>query len=102
SLSAETPRPGESHMLWPFMSWTFRAAAVLPLAALALLLATTEGETAIRPRPLAGLAAVLLVGVLAAAGGQRITRPKRWIDLGAAALLGIAASHLLLFPGLPR
>jgi hypothetical protein len=84
-------------MLWPFMSWTFRAAAVLPLAALALLLATTSGETAIRPRPLAGLAAVLLVGVLAAG-----SKSKRWLDLGAAALLGIAASHLLLFPGLPR
>jgi hypothetical protein len=27
---------------------------------------------------------------------------RRWLDLTAAALLGIAASHILLFPGLPR
>lgn len=86
-------------MLRSYMNWTFRFAAGLPLAALALILATTSGETAIPPQPLAGLAAVLLVGVLAAAGGAE---PRRWLDLPAAALLGIAASHILLFPGLPR
>ncbi|MES1240468.1 MAG: hypothetical protein ABUT39_02510 [Acidobacteriota bacterium] len=79
------------------MSWSFRTAAALPLLALVLLLATTSGETAIAPRPLAGLAAALLAGLLAAGA-----RSKRWLDLAAAALLGIAASHLLLFPGLPR
>ena len=86
-------------MLRSYMNWIFRFAAGLPLAALALILATTSGETAIPPRPLAGLAAVLLVGVLAAAGGAA---PKRWLDLSAAALLGIAASHILFLPGLPR
>src|SRR5690242_3185916 len=79
------------------MSWAFRLAAAAPLLALALIPATTSGETNIPPRPLAGLAAALLVGLLAAG-----SRPRRWLDLAAAAFLGIAASHLLLFPGLPR
>lgn len=86
-------------MLSLFMSWTFRALTVLPLATLGLLLATTSGATAIPPKPLAGVAAVLLVGILSATGGAR---PRRWLDLPAAALLGIAAGHILFSPGLPR
>lgn len=75
------------------------AALALPLLALPVLLATTSGETAIRPRGLVVAVAVLLFGVLAGTGGRT---PRPWLDLPLAALMGLAAGHLLLFPGIPR
>ena len=75
------------------------AALALPLLALPVLLATTSGETAIRPRGLVVAVAVLLFSVLAGTGGRT---PRPWLDLPLAALMGLAAGHLLLFPGIPR
>lgn len=71
----------------------------LPLLAVPLLLATTRGETSIRPVALVGLASAALFTVLTAAGGRE-ARP--WIDLPLAGALGLAAGHILFAPGLPR
>ncbi len=72
--------------------------ALPALLAIPVLLAATSGETAIQPRALVGVAAVLLVAALAGLG---LGEGRRWIDLSASATLGIAASHLLFAPGLP-
>lgn len=71
----------------------------LPVLALPVLLITTSGETAIRPRGLVVLAAVLLFAVMAGTGGAR---PRPWLDFPIAAALGLAAGHILFFPGLPN
>ncbi|MEA2562821.1 MAG: hypothetical protein QOH06_4325 [Acidobacteriota bacterium] len=71
----------------------------LPVLAVPLLLATTSGETAIRPSCLVVLATAIVFALMT--GTERRTlRP--WIDLPFAAVLGLAASHLLFAPGLPR
>lgn len=71
----------------------------LPVLAVPLLLATTSGETAIRPLWPVVLATAAVFAVVAGTE-RRALRP--WIDLPFAALLGLAASHLLFAPGLPR
>ncbi|HEX5720836.1 MAG TPA: 6-pyruvoyl-tetrahydropterin synthase-related protein [Thermoanaerobaculia bacterium] len=72
---------------------------VLSVLAVPLLLATTSGETAIRPVGLVVLATAIVFALMT--GTERRTlRP--WVDLPFAAALGLAASHLLFAPGLPR
>ena len=71
----------------------------LPVLAVPLLLATTSGETAIRPFWLV-VAATAVVFALVAGRERRELRP--WSDLPFAALLGLAASHILFAPGVPR
>ncbi|HWM90718.1 MAG TPA: 6-pyruvoyl-tetrahydropterin synthase-related protein [Thermoanaerobaculia bacterium] len=71
----------------------------LPILAVPLLLATTSGETAIRPSAIVVLATAV---VFAVAAGTRRRTLRPWIDLPLAGLLGLAASHLLFAPGLPR
>ncbi|HEX6865257.1 MAG TPA: hypothetical protein VF414_20685, partial [Thermoanaerobaculia bacterium] len=71
----------------------------LPVLAVPLLLATTSGETAIRPFwPVVAVTAIVFA--LVAGRERRELRP--WIDLPFAALLGLAASHILFAPGVPR
>jgi hypothetical protein len=74
-------------------------ALALPVLSVPVLLATTSGETAIRPLALVALAAAVVFAVLAGAGGRK---PRPWLDLPLAAALGLAAGHILLAPGLPR
>ena len=76
-----------------------KVSLALPVLAVPLLLATTSGETAIRPSWLVVLATAIVFALIA--GTERRTlRP--WIDLPFAAALGLAASHILFAPGLPR
>lgn len=72
---------------------------ILPLLAVPLLLATTQGETSVRPVVLVGLASAALFTLLTAIGGRT---PRPWVDLPLAGALGLAAGHILFAPGLPR
>lgn len=72
---------------------------ILPWLAIAVLLGTSRGETAVSPQGFMIAGTAVLFAILAGLGGKR---PRPWLDVPLAALLGLAASHLLFSPGIPR